>query len=135
MAQRYQREIEEILGKVNEDQPAETGAAGSARPRRAVSPKPPSAARRSSRFRLNFSPGRMLITGVALLFAALLFLAIAPALAQPAAWVGIGLFVLAYVLFFVKPRRTVERRWRGQSIEDPVEPNPLERLWRWVSRG
>ena len=54
--------------------------------------------------------------------------------ATPIAWVGIVAFIGAYVLYFTKPRRTVERRWRGQSIEDVPEPGPLGRFWRWVSR-
>jgi hypothetical protein len=134
MANRYQREIEEILDKVNEDQPAESGKGGRPRQRReanASRPRP----RQAPRFNLNFSPGRLLIIGVALLFSSLMFLSILPELAAPAAWVGIGLFIVAYVLLFVKPRRTVDKRWRGQIIEDDPEPNALLRFWRWVSRG
>ena len=132
--ERYQREIEEILDKVNEDQPAK---GASARPRapRDVRTTPPKAPRRAPRVRFQFSPGRLLMTGVALLFLALLFLTIVPILAAPAAWAGIGLFIVAYVLFFIKPRRTAEKRWRGQSIEDEPDPSPLVRFWRWVTRG
>ena len=134
MSQRYKREIEEILDKVNEGQPEQ---AGSDRPRssRRVRTTPPRTARPASLFRFDFSPGRLLITGIALVFLALLFMAILPMLAAPAAWVGIGLFIVAYVLLFVKPRRTVDKRWRGQIIEDDPEPNALLRFWRWVSRG
>ena len=134
MSQRYKREIEEILDKVNEGQPEQ---AGSDRPRspRRVRTTPPRTARPASLFRFDFSPGRLLITGIALVFLALLFMAILPMLAAPAAWVGIGLFIAAYVLYFMKPRRIMEKRWRAQSIEDERAPGPLERLWRWVTRG
>lgn len=134
MAQRYQREIEEILDKVNEEQPAEGGTKRATGRRREPQPKKPPG--NSSIFgSFNFSPARLLVIGVLLLFAALVLNGPAPAFAAPAAWLGIGLLVTAYILFFTKPRRTVERRWRGQVIEDQPQEGPLERFWRWLTRG
>ena len=134
MSQRYQKEIEEILEQVNEEPPT-PGRGGSSRSRgdaRSAPPRPPGS---SSRFALQVSPGRLMLIGLALLFVALISLSLLPMLAAPSAWVGIGLFIVAYVLFFVKPRRTIERRWRGQLIEDEPGDSGLMRFWRWVTRG
>ena len=136
MSERYQREIEEILGKVNE----ETSEGESGRPRQA-----PRGQRRTARPRrprgpiLNFSPGGLFRLGLAFLAAALVvnLLNWSPAgfgVAAPLAYLGVALLVIAYVSYFTRPRRTIERRWRGQVIDDPPE-GPLSRLWRWITRG
>ncbi|MEX2599706.1 MAG: hypothetical protein WD533_08630 [Dehalococcoidia bacterium] len=133
MAQRYQREIEEILDKVNDGAPEEGGQKRTGSQRKAAQPK---RAPRSgpSRFpSLSISPVRLLVIGVVLLFAALV---LPSGIAAPAAWLGIGLLVVAYIMFFTKPRRGTERRWRGQVIDDgSPEESPLQRFWRWLTRG
>ena len=131
---RYQREIEEILGQVNEEPSGETASRRGPRPRRAGSDVRPEG---SPRFRLgfDFSPGRLFLIGAGLLAGSLLLLAFGVGLAAPLAWIGIGLFVVAYIRFFAKPRRTVDRMWRGQSIEDPPSPSSPTRLWRWITGG
>ena len=134
MAQRYQREIEEILDKVNEDAPVESRAKRGSRPGSAPSKRRPEPNRRP-RVTFDFSPGRLLVIGVLLLAGALVLKLIGVGFAAPFAWVGIALFVVAYILFFTKPRRTVERRWRGQSIEDLPAPSQLGRFFRWISGG
>jgi hypothetical protein len=135
MSQRYQKEIEEILEQVNEE-PPRPGRGGSSQSRGDARLAPPRPPRSSSRFGLlQVSPGRLMLIGLASLFIALISLSLLPMLAAPSAWVGIGLFIVAYVLFFLKPRRTVERRWRGQLIEDEPGDNGLTRFWRWVTRG
>ena len=134
MSQRYQKEIEEILEQVNEE-PPRPGRGGSSRSRGDARSAPPRPLRSPSRFALRVSPGRLMLIGLALLFIALISLSLLPMLAAPSAWVGMGLFILAYVLFFVKPRRTTERRWRGQIIEDEPGESGLARFWRWVTRG
>ena len=132
---RYQREIEEILDKVNEDLPADAGSKRGQRSQQETRSAPRKAEGRNSRVRFDFSPGRLVVIGAALLVAALLFVLVLPAFAQPTLWIGVGLFIVAYLLFFTKPRRTMEKRWRGQSIEDEPELGPLQRFWRWVTRG
>ena len=134
MSQRYQKEIEEILEHVNEEPPKQRRG-GSSRPRGESGSAPPRAPRSPSRFALRVSPGRLMLIGLALLFISLISLSLLPMLASPSALVGIGLFIVAYVLFFAKPRRSVERRWRGQSIEDEPVDSGLTRFWRWVTRG
>ncbi len=125
---RYQREIEEILGRVNDQLPAGGGRkARLARPPSAPgTPKPPRG--RGSLSDL-FTPGRLLVGGVILLIAALAMGSQIPF------WIGLAAIVFAYFVFFTKPRSHVEKRWRGESIEDPPEPNPISRLWRWVNRN
>ncbi len=135
MGQRYQREIEEILDKVNEDQPAEGGRKRKAGPQQEQRPRRPNRNRAVSKLSLRISPGRLLVTGIVLLVAALVLSGMGAALAVPAAWIGIGLFVVAYILFFTRPRSNLEKRWRGQIIEDEPEVGPVRRLWRWISRG
>jgi hypothetical protein len=130
MAQRYQREIEEILDQSGSDAPAGKGAAGKPQRRPADRVSRPS----SWRLPISISPGRLLFIGVVTLLAGLL-LPFPDGLAKSIAWIGVGLFVLSYVLFFARPGRTVERRWRGQSMEDIAPPSPLERFWRWLTRS
>ena len=131
---RYQREIEEILDQVNEEPPAETGSRRGSTPRRTRSEVRPGGSPRS-RLAFDFSPGRLFLIGVALLVGSLVLLAMRNGFAAPLAWIGIGLFVVAYIRFFAKPRRTVDRMWRGQSIEDPPSPSAPSRWWRWITGG
>lgn len=134
MANRYQREIEEILGQANEEASgADAESVGKAKPagRRMRPPR----SRRSPRSSLHVTPGRLLRAGLAALAAALLLTILGVGVATPFAWLGVALIIIAYVTFFIQPRRTVERRWRGQPLDDPPEPGPLSQLWRWITRG
>jgi hypothetical protein len=130
MAQRYQREIEEILDQSRSDAPAGKSVAGKRQGRPAGKVSRPS----SWRLPVSVSPGRLLLIGVVTLLAGLL-LPFPYGLSKFIAWLGVGLFVSSYVLFFARPDRTVERRWRGQSMEDIVPPSSLERFWRWLTRS
>jgi hypothetical protein len=131
MSQRYQKEIEEILEQVNEEPPAASGS-GRRPPPWETAPAQ-SAGRRGSRALFRFTIGKVMLAGVVLLL-------LSPLLGgwglmAPAALGGIALIIGAYVVYFTKPRRQVERRWRGQSIEDEPEPNGLLLFWRWLTRG
>jgi len=129
MSQRYQREIEEILDQVNED-----AAAGKGRPKGQLEhPQPPKAL--GKRRRWNLSTGRLMLMGISLLAFSLPMGAFSPALMAPAALLGIVLFIGAYVVFFSKPRPYLEKRWRGQPIEDLPEATGLQRFWNWLTRG
>jgi hypothetical protein len=127
MAQRYQREIEKILDKTD-DESGNAGTDKSGPPRRPSRGSRASRPRSGPRFSLSFTPGNLVLTGVVLLIAAVVLGF------QPLMWVGSALFVIAYVSYFNKPRRGVERRWRGQSIEDEPSPSVLQRLWSWITR-
>ena len=131
MAQRYQREIEEILGQTGEEEGA--GPDGS---------KPPRRPRRVSRSPgrglgrlIRPTPGRLLLAGIVLLILAVVLNALDAPGVRPFFWASVVLFVFAYVAYFTRPRRTVERRWRGQPMDDPQPAGPLSRLWRWITGG
>ena len=130
MSQRYQREIEEILDQVNEDAPAGKGRSKQGQLKQQRQPRTPGA-----RPRWGMSTGRLMLMGIGLLVTSLLLVGIFPPLAAPAAWLGIALFIGAYVVFFAKPRPRVEKRWRGQSIEDGPTQSGLQRFWSWLTRG
>ena len=132
MSQRYQKEIEEILEQVNEEAPANSGSGRKLRPWEVARAQSMSTGQRpKASFRLTI--GKVLLAGVVLLVLSPLLGGIG--LMAPAAWGGIILIIGAYVVHFTKPRRQVERRWRGQSIEDEPEPNGFSRIWRWLTRG
>ena len=132
MAQRYQREIEEILGQAGEEGDG-AGSDGSKPPRspRRVARAP---RRRLGRF-VRPTPGRLLLAGIVLLILAVVLNALDAPGVRPFFWASVVLFVFAYVAYFTRPRRTVERRWRGQPMDDPQPAGPLSRLWRWITGG
>ena len=101
---------------------------GRARTQENPKPKQPRIPR-ARRFSFRLTTGKVLLVGVVLLPVALI------SGIDILAWLGIGLIVTAYVMYFTRPRRTVERRWRGQLIEDQPEPNVLQRLWHWLTRS
>lgn len=115
MSQKYQREIEEILKQTGGPEPSGRG------PRRGI-------------WRLiwlylsqslggkrwSLSPGRIMLIGVSLLVSALVVRAMVPGLVGPLAWAGLLLFIIGYGMFFVRPPK-IEKRWRGQPVEDGGE--------------
>ena len=120
MSNRYQREIEEILKQAGDLGP-------SGRDRRP----------RQSFWRLlwsyvgqslggrgwSVSPGRIMLIAGSLLLSALIVRVIVPGvpgLVAPLAWAGLLLFIVGYAMIFVKPPK-IEKRWRGQSLEDAGE--------------
>jgi hypothetical protein len=133
MSDKYQKEIEEILKNAGEVAPED--AVGEMerplddRPKalsQASSPnKPPVSYTPRGRWP-SITPGKILMTG--------LFVFIVTALLQiwVLIWVGLALLVVGYLLFFVTPRNiSMEKRWRGESIEDPPE-STWDRLKRWM---
>ena len=126
MAERYQREIEEILEEAGERPPPRL--AKRVRPAR----RP---ARRERGYSLFPTPGRIAFAGAAALAVALAVNLLGVPGSTVFLWAGVALLVAAYALYFTKPRRTVERRWRGQLMDDPPQPGPLSRLWRRITGG
>ena len=133
MANRYQREIEEILEQVNEGAP--TGRQPQGRASQAQGARATRQPRSRANPRAAFTSRRLMLAGIVLIVSSLLFIGLVPSLAGPAVWLGIFLLITGYVFYFAKPRRTVERRWRGEIIEDEPEPNGIDRFWRWLTRG
>ena len=135
MAQRYQKEIEEILDQANAQ-----AVGGKAASRSGVTKRPPrrmpapqaGASRLSPRFSIRFSPGWIVILGIVLLLAAwiLRIVQLFPGMVGPLAWGGVILFIIAYIRYFSGPRRTVERRWRQRSIEDDSDASGRGSFWK-----
>ena len=117
MSNRYQQEIEEILKQAG-------GFESSDRYRRP----------RQNFWRLlwvylgqslggkawSISPGRIMLIAGSLLLTALIVRAIVPGLVAPLAWAGLLLFIVGYAMIFVRPPK-IEKRWRGQPLEDAGE--------------
>ena len=134
MQDKYQKEIEEILKNAGEVAPVEsrtesekpledrTGAV-----RRAAEANKPSVVQSPARGSWpSITPGKILMTG--------LFVFVVTVLLQIwiLIWVGLALLVLGYLLFFITPRSvSMEKRWRGESIEDAPETQ-WDRFKRWI---
>ena len=125
MSAKYQREIEEILNKIEEPLLHRAQGKKQSYTRAALGGIGQFLGGRS----WNLSPGRIMVSSVLLLLVALLFKASMPGFLGPAiAWGAIVLFILGYALFFIKPGSPYEKRWRGQPIE--TSPRWWERLLR-----
>lgn len=119
---KYLEEIEEILKR------SEVGEAK--RPTRRTR-KLPSARLPSLQITQAVSPGKLMVAGVVALVLAMALRPFLSWLTAPLIWAGLGMFVLAYVLFLVRPRMPqYEKRWRGR----PVEEEPAS-LWERIRRG
>ena len=134
MQDKYEKEIEEILKNAGEVAPEQS---------RSESEKPledrPRAARRAAEANKpevtysprsgrwpTITPGKILITGL-VVFIVTVLLQIWVLI-----WVGLALLVFGYLLFFITPRNiNMEKRWRGESIEET--PGSLwDRIKRWI---
>ena len=74
------------------------------------------------------SPDKFLIGGVIALILAMIFRFVM----APLIWTGLGLFVLAYIIYLVKPGQPrYEKKWRGRPIED--DPRTVS-LWDRIRR-
>ncbi|MEE8442436.1 MAG: hypothetical protein V3S37_01695 [Dehalococcoidia bacterium] len=126
MSERYQQEIEEILGKA-EELPLDKVKP----PRRSFSTILLTGLGRLLGGRTwSLSPGRIMLGSLGLLLVTLLFRASMPGIAAPIAWVAVILFILGYALFFISPHPSNEKRWRGEVIEST--PGLWERFRRWA---
>ena len=48
-------------------------------------------------------------------------------------WVGLGILLIGYLFFFAKPSYgSMEKRWRGRSVEEP--DSKMGRLKKWLNR-
>jgi hypothetical protein len=133
MSQRYQKEIEEILGQASKDTPVSSEAASDRKLRSREVARAQSMSGHLPRERFRITIGKALLSGAILLVISPLLGGLG--LMAPAALVGIVLIIGSYVVYFTKPRGHIERRWRGQSIEDDPEPNGFLRMWRWLTHG
>ena len=114
MPERYKDEIEEILKQAGELAPAQE--------RRA---RGPSLLRLIGLYVRNalggslfsISPGRVMVSAVLILLAALIFSRMVPGIGGPLALAALLLFIVGYGWIFVKPPK-IEKRWRGQPLDE-----------------
>ena len=133
MPEKYQDEIEEILRRVGEVAPSDPPQERERADERGLTPvrasrQAPSPVSGYRRRWPRFSPGKLMLAGLAIFILAAVFswtLWI---------WIGLGILVASYLLFFVKPRSiSIEKRWRGRPVED--YQSTWDRLKRWLKRG
>jgi hypothetical protein len=130
MPEHYQKEIEEILKKAEMEGPG---------PRK-HGVKPGFGRTLWLQARQSFggrgwsiSPGRIMLTAGLLLLAWLVLKSYTPVLASSLAWAGLLVFIIGYALFFVRPPRGGEKRWRGQPLDDRSH-SPFESWWERIRR-
>lgn len=133
MSDKYEKEIEEILKNAGEVAPDE--AVGEMERPLDDRPKELRQASSSKKAPVSYTPrgrwpsitpGKILMTGL------LVFIVTALLQIWVLIWVGLALLVVGYLLFFVTPRNiSMEKRWRGESIEDTPE-SPWNRFKRWI---
>lgn len=120
MAKRYQREIEEILHQDN---------------MKAVPDKRGFFDRifdRANDSNTNRKPQRLngsqfFLGSISLLLVALLLNALGLGFALGLAWIGLILFVISFFMFFTQSSNPIEKRWRGQLIDDSTRPESFLR--------
>jgi len=130
VSDKIEREVEEILRKLDKFVPEESRLARARRRLRQAA----SGLLHSLRVRLSrISPGQVMLASLILVVVAFFFRSASPVLAR---WVIIGgliLFCTAFVLSLLGGRSRYERRWRGQVI-DLSEPSLGSRLRSWLQR-
>jgi hypothetical protein len=129
MPDKYQDEIEEILRKVGEVAPSgtpkETERPLEDRPT-ALKDSPPDRSSKPGNVGRwpSITPGKIMLAGLVLFLVGIVFF-------QLLIWVGLGMLVVAYLLFFVSPRSiTYEKRWRGRVVAE--QRTGWQRLKRWL---
>ena len=126
MADRYQREIEEILRKAGDVAPPVAPSPRKVGLRRLIwtnikqslAGKP-----------LSFTPGRAMLAAVLLLLAALVLNSVGVGPVALVALAGLILFIVAYGMFFIRPPKP-QKRWRGQVIEEEKDGGLWDRFRR-----
>ncbi|PKB79290.1 MAG: hypothetical protein BZY88_14095 [SAR202 cluster bacterium Io17-Chloro-G9] len=129
MPEKYQDEIEEILRRAGEAVPSDTGKEVE-RPledrstllkdnQPAQSPNKGGAGRWPS-----ITPGKMMLAGVIIFLVGIFSFSLL-------IWVGLGMLVVAYLLYFISPRsNSYEKRWRGRVVEE--QRSAWQRVRRWL---
>ena len=122
--EQYQKEIEEILKKADVESPAPRNLAKLSfgrliwlQIRQALGGKT-----------WSLSPGRIILASVLLILTWVVLRPILPNIAGYLAWAGLLIFIIGYGLFFIKPPKgNLEKRWRGQPLDDM--PSGPEESW------
>lgn len=127
MPERYQREIEDILGQADELSAGEQTPNRRSFIRGAFSYVGSALSGQGRRI----SPGKILLTSLALVLVAALFKAVLPGIVAPVLlWAAVIIFILGYALFFINTSDSQEKRWRGRLVEE--HPTFWDRLRSWA---
>ena len=113
MREKYKDEIEEILKQAGELAPAEELRAPRPNLWRLIGLYVRNALSGSL---FSISPGRVMVSAVLILLAALIFGRMVPGIGGPLALAALLLFIVGYGWIFVKPPK-IEKRWRGQFLD------------------
>lgn len=132
MADKFEREIDEIIRKTGDLPPPPRPARRSVR----RSPRP------ERRGGFPISPRQLLFAGIGLLLIGSLLIGSVANWGSMIALAGIGLLVVAYIAFFSGKGSTApggyERRWRGQTVYEGAPGTPLSdrlrALWARLRR-
>ena len=129
MPEKYQDEIEEILRRAGEAVPSDT----SKEAERPLEDRP--TLLRDSRSAESPNHGKLggwpSITPGKIMLAGLIVFLVGIFSFWPLIWVGLGMLVVAYLLFFVSPKSiSYEKRWRGRVVEE--RRNAWQRVKRWL---
>ena len=128
MTNRYEREIEEILEQAGDVSGAKKAARGGGGFFRGLRQGLNSSSGGGS---WQITPARVFMVSIALLLTALLMSSLAPGLVPFFGWGGLVLFIIAYALFFARPGKAIEKRWRGRVVEErPTWRDRFRRLLR-----
>ena len=129
MPEKYQDEIEEILKRTGEavlrDTPREAEHSSENRSTLVDDSQP---LRSTNHVTLGgwprITPGKIMLAGLIMFLVGIMFFG-------PLIWVGLGMLVVAYLLFFVSPKSiSYEKRWRGRVVED--HRTGWQRMRRWL---
>jgi VIT1/CCC1 family predicted Fe2+/Mn2+ transporter len=130
MSDNIEREVEEILRKLDKFVPEESRLTRARRRLgQAISDLSHSLLARFSRISL----GQVMLASLILVVVAFLFRSASPTLARWAIIGGLILFFCVFGLSLISGRSRYERRWRGQVI-DLSEPSLGSRLRHWLQR-
>jgi len=130
MPDQLQREIEEILNKLDEFIPEQKS---SSRIRKQWNEKLHAFGGRLGGLMSHVSMGHLMVASLILIFVAFAFRS--STIGQYSMIAGLSLLGLTIVVSFVANRRRTrsEKRWRGQVV-DLSGPGPLDRLQGWFRR-
>lgn len=124
MSNRLDEELDEILKKA-QDLPA-TG-----KPQKSGGEARTGSGSFATSVRRVLSPRALFITSLALFLSALLLQNVARGLVGVFFWLGLVLFIVAYALYFARPRSPESRpRWRGKPVD--YGRQDVQSLWSRV---
>jgi uncharacterized membrane protein YedE/YeeE len=130
VSDKMEREVEEILRKLDKFVPEESRLA---RARRTVRQATSDLLHTLQARLFRVSLGQVMLASLILVVLAFFFRSASPTLARWAIIGGLLLFFTAFVLSLLGGRPRYERRWRGQVI-DLSEPGLGSRLRHWLQR-